>query len=676
MGVSLHTYRVRIGTFYPVVRVKATKEQAGTFKTSFKWNYLIIVAMLLSFLTCSIALPHNYATQSGAFRSPWNLPPRQPPWFHPTCQPQTPPWTFPAVSDSVSVQATDKWPFSKKLINRKSHREHNKLVRAVNGNRGQGGHGIKLAHWNKGPSYLPNSQQDIQTVIAQHKPHLLGISEANLKKTHDLALVQHSDYQLHTCATMDNPSLGISRVVTYTHKSLIVKKRPDLDDASISAIWMEVGLPRHRKIIICQAYREWGYLGQGRDNTSGTLQAQLGRWITFLDKWELALQEDKEVIVMMDANLDFLKWTQTNLQASDHTARLNPLVQQLFTRIFPLGVSQLVSTATRFWPGQEESGLDHLYSNKPDKLSRVEAEFIGLSDHKLIKVTRYSKSLQRNVRYVRKRSFKNFNPKEFCQAVQDLSWWEVYMSDDPNQAASLLTDKLTAILDRLAPVKTFQVRNNYAPWLSKESKKLIEERNNAQKLAAETKKPDDWNKYKNLRNTVKNKLRIEKRKWEEFKLNSTEHNPSTIWKNVKGWLNWKNTGPPSQLFHQGKIINSPAQLASTMNNFFLDKVKLLRGEIPDNNTDPLAKLRESMERRDCSMKFRPVKPEEVLKIIRGLKNSKSTGIDDINTTVLKLVAKDILPAVTHIVNQSLSQSVFPTIWKHSKVIPLLKTTAL
>ena len=99
----------------------------------------------------------------------------------------------------------------------------------------------------------------------------------------------------------------------------------------------------------------------------------------------------------------------------------------------------------------------------------------------------------------------------------------------------------------------------------------------------------------------------------------------------------------------------------------------LRSQIPDNSSDPLAILRESMASRECSMRFKPVKPGEVLKIMLGLKNSKSSGIDNINTAVLKLVAKDILPAVTHIINQSLSQSSFPTIWKHSKVIPLLKS---
>ena len=102
---------------------------------------------------------------------------------------------------------------------------------------------VELAHWKKGPSFLQNSHSEIETIISEHKPHLLGLSEANLKSSHDLSLVLYNEYQLHSCATLSNPALGISRVVTYTHKSLIVKRRTDLDDDSLSAIWLEVGLP-------------------------------------------------------------------------------------------------------------------------------------------------------------------------------------------------------------------------------------------------------------------------------------------------------------------------------------------------------------------------------------------------------------------------------------------------
>lgn len=40
--------------------------------------------------------------------------------------------------------------------------------------------------------------------------------------------------------------------------------------------------------------------------------------------------------------------------------------------------------------------------------------------------------------------------------------------------------------------------------------------------------------------------------------------------------------------------------------------------------------------------------------------------------MIKLVALDILPAVNHIINLSILQSTFPTMWKQAKVVPLSK----
>ena len=444
-----------------------------------------------------------------------------------------------------------------------------------------------------------------------------------------------------------------------------------MEDNAISAIWLEIGLPRQRKIPHCQAYREWQYLGQS-NGLSGSIAAQLQRWELFLEKWELALMEGKEVVVMMDANIDFLKWTRDDLPPTDSTYKLRPLIQKLFNQIIPHGVSQLVRTATRTWPGQNDSGLDHVYSNRPEKLSEVQSEYIGGSDHKLLRVVRFEKSLKRSGRYVKKRCFKNFKPEEFIQAVRNLSWYDLYSCEDVNSACELLTSKLTRILDDMAPIKTIQIRVKYAPWLSESTKKLLKERNAAQRTASASGDIDDWRYYKHLRNTATVRMRVEKKNWECEKLSQTDHDSGTLWKNVKGFLGWNNSGPPSQLFHDGKFENSPAEISRSMNSFFINKVAQLRQKIPQVDLDPHAKLREAFQNRRCKFKFEPVEPDEVLKIIKGLKNSKSSGVDFIDTAIVKLVANEILPALTHIINLSISNSIFPTMWKHSKVVPLLK----
>jgi hypothetical protein len=147
----------------------------------------------------------------------------------------------------------------------------------------------------------------------------------------------------------------------------------------------------------------------------------------------------------------------------------------------------MVCTLTRAWP---QSGLDHLYTNRPGKLSEVYTEYTDGSDHKLIKVTRIAKSLQKNLRYVRKRCNKNFDEDKFREKVGELSCYDLYMCDDPNEAVQCLADKLTSILDHLAPVKTLRTRTRYAPCLSRETKSTMKDRDKGQRHATESQHPD------------------------------------------------------------------------------------------------------------------------------------------------------------------------------------------
>ena len=55
----------------------------------------------------------------------------------------------------------------------------------------------------------------------------------------------------------------------------MVKRRSDLEDSALSAIWLEVGMSRQRKILVANVYREWQHMGQGQENQSSSIAAQL-----------------------------------------------------------------------------------------------------------------------------------------------------------------------------------------------------------------------------------------------------------------------------------------------------------------------------------------------------------------------------------------------------------------
>ena len=79
-----------------------------------------------------------------------------------------------------------------------------------------------------------------------------------------------------------------------------------------------------------------------------------------------------------------------------------------------------------------------------------------------------------------------------------------------------------------------------------------------------------------------------------------------------------------------------------------------------------------MTNKDKIFQLKPVHPDFVDNVLRTLKNSKSAGKDDIDTYILKVSRPFILPALTRIINLSITTNKFPDKWKISKIIPLHK----
>ena len=382
-----------------------------------------------------------------------------------------------------------------------------------------------------------------------------------------------------------------------------------------------------------------------------------------------------EVYCMGDVNIDFLTWTRTDLNPEHKTVKQKKLIVELFDRILSRGVKQLITSFTHSWPGQADGGLDHFYTNAPGKISSVQVQNEGHSDHKIIHAIRVARLIRSSARYVKLRSYKYFNENDFIEEIKQTSWWSVYCCEDANKAAELFTQIVGDILDRHAPVKVFQTRTNFAPWLSDETKNIMKERDRAQLWATSSKTKQDWATYRALRNTVTKRLKTEKNNWQKRKLEDCSNDSGKLWANVKGWLNWATSSAPSKLFHNGRMETSPINVATIMNNFYINKVQDIRANLPEANVDPLQELKKQMENSELKFQLKPVHPDLISEIISNLRNSKSAGFDNIDTKVLKLIKEEITPAITHIVNLSIKSSVFPSLWKHSKVIPLFKPGA-
>ena len=80
--------------------------------------------------------------------------------------------------------------------------------------------------------------------------------------------------------------------------------------------------------------------------------------------------------------------------------------------------------------------------------------------------------------------------------------YEIYICQDAEKAAELLTVKLNTILDEMAPVRKIQIRSKYAAWVTAECREDMDKRDAAQKKAIVSGLNGDWENYRKIRNKV------------------------------------------------------------------------------------------------------------------------------------------------------------------------------
>ena len=200
----------------------------------------------------------------------------------------------------------------------------------------------------------------------------------------------------------------------------------------------------------------------------------------------------------------------------------------------------------------------------------------------------------------------------------------------------------------------------------------MRERNVAQCRAVNSKAESDWNEYKQLRNQVNQQVKIDKKLWQSKKLKTFGNDTGSLWKNVKDWFGWSKQGSPSKLVEKGNIHTKPKEMARIMNNHFVNKVDQHISDLQPPISCPLDPVRRIMQYKSCNMTLEAVHPDTINRIIDTMRSSSSSGLDNVDSKILKLSKAHIIPSITHIVNFSITTQTFPSDWKIAKIVPIHK----
>ena len=228
--------------------------------------------------------------------------------------------------------------------------------------------GIKIISWNKGPMFMINKLKQIKEFLDLHNPHILALSEAQIRKQ-DLNELHFENYKLE----VDNliHTNKIARSCILIHKDISHERIHEIEPNLKSIIVINVGLKFNKKFTVIQWYRQHQLLNSIQEDSLDD-NRQKERLIEVVNMWK-DLATKNETILVGDINLDSEK----------HTKGVKKeMLQIIEEELLQTGTTKANIGNTYFKTGSNiERAIDHIYSNKYDKLSKIEIIQYSDSDH-------------------------------------------------------------------------------------------------------------------------------------------------------------------------------------------------------------------------------------------------------------------------------------------------------
>ena len=246
----------------------------------------------------------------------------------------------------------------------------------------------------------------------------------------------------------------------------------------------------------------------------------------------------------------------------------------------------------------------------------------------------------------------------FEAALENYNLSPICSMTDVDVAATFIKSIVLGALNKVAPLKPIKIRPDKAPLsLRKDTLKVMAMRDTARKS-------NNRGMFKNLRNKANKLVRRDKALSVLQRLNKNP-GPKQTWQEAKSILD---KGHEAKQLPLVTTNTDPSDTADTQNTFFAEKIsKLVKGinVHEEKNLSTRPPINEKFE-------FKFATRHSVAKIIKGLKNTSSLGIDMIPTRAWKLGVEILAGPITKLINLSLSIGNVPKLFKCALVHPIHK----
>ena len=478
----------------------------------------------------------------------------------------------------------------------------------------------------------------------------IGLTETWLKP-HNANLFGISGYSHEFITRDDRPGGGLS---LFIKDNLDYRVRHDLTYISHDSemLWVELAgneLDMKSNIAVGLIYRR-----------PGSNAADFNDLLA--DKLSILSRENKIIVHTGDYNLDLLK----------HDS--HPLTNSFLDTNLSRSLIPIINKPTRV-TNSTATIIDNVFTNilDPDEtLSFILP--IDISDHFPICyfVSKVSNNMHAQPAPSMKRDLSKKNIHIFNNKISSHDWTPILSSTNSQEAYTLFHSTFTSYYNSSFPLKKSQsLYKSRLPWLSEGIKAAIKKKNSlfSKKLCHPNAKNTQI--YKTYRNKLNHVIKIAQRTYYQDQLTLHKSNLRKTWQFINMAINRsKSTKQTIKTLNiNGTKTSDPAAIVTHFNKYFTNIGSVLDSKIPHTSTDPTSFIKETNLE---SIYLRLCTDDEVSKVITSLKHC-ATGWDSIPASLIQENSQTITPTLTHIINLSLTQGVFPSEMKIAILIPIFKS---
>ena len=336
------------------------------------------------------------------------------------------------------------------------------------------------------------------------------------------------------------------------------------------------------------------------------------------------------------------------------------------------GLKQLITGATRIGLNDgilKKSCIDNILTNS-EHIMEVGVLDWNFSDHLMVVARRKRAVLNQSKIEFKGRSYKDYVKEVFQEGLIDTDWEQFYASVNPSQCWEIILDKVRTYLNITCPQKTFKVREHREPWVTNEILEEIKDKDRVLREAKRSGVREDWVYAKAERNRVGRLVEQAKADFLKEQQQQLADDPKKFWRLVKSVVPGKNKGN-SRISLTTKLGNGQErdvegpQVPEFINSFFCG----IGPKLAEQHNEPWHFYGEAVnaECPQLSTDF-----EQILKLCKDIKTTKSSDIEDVSAKVFKDAFMVIIPQLMFMFNLSFSKGFFPDAWKKATVIPLYK----